>query len=315
VRLVRGLLGSPQSDPRLADPVLSGLYQSLIGPAVQGGWLAGSRRLLVATHGTLTYLPFAALRDPRTGRYLAESYAVLHVPSGAALTALRQRGDPARLVKPKPSRGAAFVPLPRALAASGLEARAVARQAGVRSVVGRGATEGAVRQALRDGGLVHVATHGYMNPGNPMLSRLALRPAGSASEDDGRLEVHELLEERITSPLVFLSGCETGVGGAWSTSFAAGDDFVTLAQAFLYAGAKNVVATLWPVQDRAAAELADAYYAALGIGDPVAALGEAQQALLRQDRYAHPYHWAGYRITGAGPPRLPAKPTRMSVSH
>ncbi len=54
--------------------------------------------------------------------------------------------------------------------------------------------------------------------------------------DDGQLEVHEIIGLRVHSPLVFLSGCETGLGGAWSTGFAPGDDFATLARAFLYAG-------------------------------------------------------------------------------
>lgn len=300
VRLVRGLLGDSQSDVVLAQPVLVGLYQTLIRPVADAGWLEGSRRLLIATHGTLTYLPFAALRDSRSGRFLAESHAVLHVPSGTALAALRHRARGATVGVGGQGQGAAFAPLPEALAASRAEAETVARAAGVRSVIGRRATEGAVRKALRGGGLVHVATHGYMNPGNPMHSRIALSPAGPALDDDGWLEVREVLDEEIRSPLIFLSGCETGLGGAWSTSFAAGDDFVTLAQAFLHAGADNVVATLWPVQDQAAAELAGAYYAALRARDQVRALAEAQRVLLRQPRFAHPYHWAGYRITGGG---------------
>src|SRR6202008_1012182 len=97
-------------------------------------------------------------------------------------------------------------------------------------------------------------------------------PASPGGVRPSRVEGHEIPDLRIASPLVFLSGCETGLGSAWSTSFEAGEDFVTLAQAFLYAGAENVVATLWRVQDEAAARFAGAYYAALRTGDPAAAL-------------------------------------------
>lgn len=314
VRLVRGLLASPKSDPALAYPVLASLHQSLITPAEDAGWLEGAERILVATQGMLTYLPFAALRHPQSGRFLAESYPVVHVPSGAALAALRRR---TRQTDGRgPEKGMAFAPLPDALAASGAEVEAVARAAAARSMIGRRATEGALRKALRTGGLVHVATHGYLDPANPMHSRIALHPSGTDPGDDGWLEVHEVLDEKIRSPLIFLSGCETALGAAWSTSFAPGDDFVTLAQAFLYAGADNVVATLWPVQDRAAARFAGAYYGMLRT-DPVDALAEAQRTLLRQPEYAHPYFWSGYRITGAGavtsPSRKPSPNVRLSV--
>ena len=94
-----------------------------------------------------------------------------------------------------------------------------------------------------------------------MFSRLATAPGRSDDPaDNGWLEVHEVLGISVRSSLVFLSGCETGLGAAWSTEFAAGEDFATLARAFLYAGARNVVATLWRVDDRGAAEFATRFY-------------------------------------------------------
>ncbi|HEX6434260.1 MAG TPA: CHAT domain-containing protein, partial [Gemmatimonadales bacterium] len=297
VRLARELLAGSHEDPALARPVLTALYSDLIAPA--GEWLDGAETLLVATHGVLSYLPFAALRDSLSGQYLAETKTIVHVPSGAGLAALRDRGSRAGGAALHSGAGFAFAPLPDALRASGDEVQAVGRYASARVVVGGRATETAVRKALAAGGLIHIASHGYMNSGNPMNSRLALRPTGNSGAEDGWLEVHEVLGLTIASPLLFLSGCETGLGGAWSTSFAPGDDFVTLAQAFLHAGAENVVGTLWRVQDRAAAEFAGAFYQALQSSDPAAALAQAQRAMLREQAFAHPYHWAGYRITGS----------------
>ena len=104
----------------------------------------------------------------------------------------------------------------------------------------------------------------------------------------------------VLSPLVVLSGCETGIGASFSTGFARGDDYSALGQAFLYAGAANVIATLWRVDDHASAELAGAFYAELGTGAPVNALAAAQRRFIVNPRLRAPFYWAGYQLMGAG---------------
>lgn len=105
---------------------------------------------------------------------------------------------------------------------------------------------------------------------------------------------------RIGSQLVFLSGCETGVGTAWSTDFARGDDFATLAQAFLYSGAHEVVATLWRLDDEAAAVFASKFYRNLKQMPPADALAAAQTEVRRDARLRAPYYWAAYTVSGSG---------------
>jgi len=166
--------------------------------------------------------------------------------------------------------------------------------------VGRDATEEVFRRRLSEAGIVHLATHGVMNPFNPMFSRLDLAPGrGGGGHDDGRLEVREILALQVSADLVYLSGCETGRAGAWATDFARGEDYATLAQAFLYAGARNVVATLWRISDPAAAAFAARFYRALENHAPVDALAEAQRAMLRDPLYRAPYYWAAYQLTGS----------------
>jgi len=149
--------------------------------------------------------------------------------------------------------------------------------------------------------VVHVATHGVMNLLNPMFTRVDLHPGGEGdSRNDGRLEVREILTLKVASDLVYLSGCETGRAGAWSTGFETSEDYATLAQAFLYAGAPNVIATLWKVPDDGAAAFAARFYEALAHGDPVEALAAAQRDMLSDPRYRAPYYWAAYQVTGAG---------------
>jgi CHAT domain-containing protein len=241
-------------------------------------------------HGPLAYLPFAALVDGETGRYLIERYSVLTLPSAASLAVLRARG-PRNAGSPGLE---VFAPDPVALPGTRGEAEAVARALSPAELrVGRRATEPAVREALASGAMVHLASHGELNPRNPMFSYL--RTAA-----DGRLEVHEILGLRVASPLVFLSGCETGLGTAGSTGFASGEDFATLARAFLHAGARNVVATLWRVDDAGAADFAREYYRRLAAEGPVAALSGAQRAMAGGGPYSAPYYWAGYTLAGDG---------------
>jgi CHAT domain-containing protein len=133
-----------------------------------------------------------------------------------------------------------------------------------------------------------------------MFSRIELARGEGGSTDDGRLEVHELLELRIHAPLVFLSGCETGVGAAWSTEFVRGDDYATLAQAFLYAGARSVMATLWRIGDAGAAALTERFYAGLDQRAVPEALAAAQRGLIGDPRYGDPYYWAAFQVTGDG---------------
>ncbi len=299
VRVARDLLGRlDASGSAEVGDVLHALYERLIAPLERAGFLAGTRRLVLVPHAALVYLPFAALRHPGTGRFLVEGYALLQVPSSAALGAVRGAKD---RYPGSPGGAFGFAPFPRELPAAAAEVRMFRRtMRGAVTRYGERATELHLRQALAVGGVVHVATHGVMNPRNPMFSRLELAAGGGGTSDDGRLEVHELLGLQVSAPLVFLSGCETGVGAAWSTNFARGEDYATLAQAFLYAGARNVLSTLWPIGDQGAAEFAGRFYAHMEALAPPEALAAAQRDLLRNPDFGRPFHWAGYILSGEG---------------
>jgi CHAT domain-containing protein/tetratricopeptide (TPR) repeat protein len=297
VRLVRDVLGRRvhAAGPEAAE-LLANLHSELIAPLEDAGWLHGVSQLVIVPHGALAYLPFAALRRESSAEYLAANYALVYLPSAAALTALRGRVKP---VDETRTAATVFAPFPKALPASEREAqlfRRAVRRAGL--FVGRRATEARFRQALARRGVVHVASHGVMNPRNPMFSRIELARGRNGSADDGRAEVHELLGLRVASKLVFLSGCETGVGPAWSTGFARGEDYATLAQALLYAGARHVVSTFWRINDDGAAAFAERFYARLATVGPSEAVAAVQRDLLRVPRYSSPYYWAAYQVSG-----------------
>jgi len=193
-----------------------------------------------------------------------------------------------------------LAPLPGDLPGTVLEARAIGgSHRGARVLVGRRADESALRRALGSGDIAHVASHGVLNRVNPLFSRIELAPGRNrSSADDGRLEVHEVLGLEIRSPLVFLSGCETGLGPGASRRYSPGEDYATLAAAFLAAGASQVVATLWAIPDTGAAAFADRFYAELRRSGTAEALAATQRELLAQPRFRHPYYWAGYRLAG-----------------
>jgi tetratricopeptide (TPR) repeat protein len=297
VRLARELIAQRGAAADRALPVLRSLDELLVQPARRSGMLAGIRQLVIVPHGLLAYLPFAALQNSETGRFLVQDFMLLTLPSASALVAVRER----QRTDGPGGTAAVLAPSSAALPATRREADAVARSLPQAELfTGRAATEPRLRTALAAGGLVHLATHAELNSLNPMFSWLETAPGrGGDPADDGRLEVHEILGLRVRSPLVFLSGCETGLGTGSSTAFAPGEDFATLARAFLYAGAGSVVATLWRVDDEAAAALAERFYHRLGDG-PSVALALAQRELLADRHYREPYYWAGYQVVGAG---------------
>lgn len=300
VRLLRELWGSRDGETQRGLPVAQALHRVLLGDAVGAGLLRGVRRLIIVPHGALSQVPFAALVDERSSRFVVQDYEVMYLPSAGSLPALRQQ----RASRRRPSLGGvAFAPFPSDLPASAVEVAAVRRAVpGIVGRVGKPATERAVRDALAEPGIVHVASHGVLNSRNPMFTRVELAGNGGATgaEDDGRLETHELLAIPIRSPLVFLSGCETSAVETWLDDAVRGTDHTTLAQALLYGGAGNVVGTLWRIDDAGAAAFAESFYRSLARQSAPGSLALAQRAMLVSARFAHPYYWAGYILAGGG---------------
>jgi CHAT domain-containing protein len=300
VRVARGLAGKRTPLDARDDAVFRALHALLMAPVEKSGALRGINRIIVVPHSALVYLPFATLID-ESGKYLSDKYAILHAPSAGALVSLRSRA------KDRTTRSGAVVlaPFPAMLPSTVQEARDVRQSISAsRMLLGSSANEHALREALADARIVHVASHGYLNRRNPLFSRIELaQPASvtrSSSSDDGRLDLHEVFEMTIGSQLVFLSGCETGLGTAWSTDFARGEDFATLAQAFLYSGAREVIATLWRLDDEAAAVFASKFYRNLKELPPAEALAAAQREVRSDSRFKAPYNWAAYTLSGSG---------------
>jgi len=95
--------------------------------------------------------------------------------------------------------------------------------------------------------------------------------------------------------MVTLSACETGLGRVTR-----GDEVWGFSRAFLGAGARSLVVSLWPVSDLSTELLMKRFYAGIreGIGAS-RALQEAQLAVMRDKRFQAPFYWAPFNLIGA----------------
>jgi CHAT domain-containing protein/Tfp pilus assembly protein PilF len=163
---------------------------------------------------------------------------------------------------------------------------------------------------LRGFGTIHLAAHGYVDREHPGRTGIAL-----AFEEgiEGYVTLVDALDLDLDADLVVLSACETATG-----AFARGEGVESLAGAFLYAGARGVIASLWQVSDRAAAETMRGFYqrAIAGKLSPAEALRQAKLALRGAKVAApakgksppkarpgerdagHPFHWAPFIHVG-----------------
>jgi len=282
------------SDADLWTAPLRRLYFALIAPIESAGWLDGKTTLLVAPHAELHYLPFQALIASRDRlEFLVENVAIAYVPSASVWLRLSDRPHSGSI-----DRLLALAPRADDLPGSGYEVQAITGLFGGEAIalVLAEATEEAFREAAGGANVLHLATYGTMNRANPLFSWLDLAPGEFG---DARLEVHEVYGMELDARLVVLSACETALGAGTQTNAPAGDDWVGLTRAFLAAGADNVVASLWRVEDLATAELMERFYRELREGLPVVdALATAQRALILDPNAAHPFYWAAFSLVG-----------------
>ncbi len=269
------------------------MYKRLLRPMQSA--IAG-RDLLIVPHGSLHYVPFAALHDGdkflnqgRAIRYLPSAMLLGLMPESKTQTASQKDNVGKLLIFGNPDLGDATLDLPAAqVEAQDLQAMFTQSS---ELFVRKAATETLLKERAADFTHIHIASHGEFSADAPLQSRLKLTPDGS---NDGFLSVSEIYGLRLNASMVMLSACETGLG-----SVSTGDDVVGLTRGFLYAGAKNVVGSLWQVDDTATAELSRLMYAAMKRGLPVSkALSEAQEQLMKKK--AHPFFWAAFLNSGTG---------------
>ena len=299
---VRWLLRQSGSDDVRLRAELTELYKELVTPIAPS--LSGVRTLIVIPDGALHALPFAALVNPATGRYLVQDFEVMTAPSLSTMVgsvsastpwasgALRALvvGNPLR----EPTADESWVP---SLPFSEEEAQQVASTyQGSLLLTSGHATKRSMLDNLAGYDILHYAGHALVNDQAPALSRLLMAP-DHALGDDGSLFVSELSRVRLQrTRLVVLAACSTGTGSVTN-----GEGVHSLARPFLEAGASWVVATFWDIQDRSAAEFFLAFHRRVAGGEePGAALSHTQRQFIggpEQSRRS-PSQWAWAAVIG-----------------
>ena len=262
--------------------------------------LAGAREIVVVPDRELARVPFAALWNRDTGRYLLEDYRVRTLPSAAFLLAASRASSPdarsSALVIGNPKLDAAGAAELPPLPGASREAEQVAGLYSRRQLLtGAEASRDRVLELLPKYGVFHFAGHAVANGDQPELSYLAL--SSQRSDDQGTLRAGEIAKLRLSNlQIVVLSACSTLNPRRSRMGAIAG-----LAYSFLRAGAPGTVSTLWDVDDNVTTELLVSFHKRFSGGMSAAeALRLAQQDALRSRRpeLRSPKAWGAFVYTG-----------------
>lgn len=279
------------------------LSQKLLAPLAPH--VDKSPRWIVSPDGPLAFLPFELLETG--GKRVVEIHEITIAPSLAAITAGKARA--ARVLAPGAHREFLGIGVSRAgpdwpdLPAAEREVTTIGNlfPADRRvTLTGREATETALAKLDASGELerfryIHIASHAFLSPRGSSLSGVVLAKDATDESNDGIVTAAEWPVYRLRSDLVVLSACDTGRG-----TLLAGEGVMGLPYALLQAGARDVLLTLWPVSDAAAADFMPRFYARLRKGmQPAKALRETKLELARaRGPHAAAAHWAAFVLHG-----------------
>jgi len=165
----------------------------------------------------------------------------------------------------------------------------------VQSFLNEQASEGAFKKAsTSQWSYIHLATHGLVNENDPDQSKIVLK---STNEEDGDLHSGEIYTLNLKSELITLSACQTGLGKVTK-----GEGLIGLSRALLYAGANNIIVSLWSVSDQATLELMNNLYTNILNNTTcisyAKALQKAKLELLKNKEMSMPYYWAPFILVG-----------------
>jgi CHAT domain-containing protein len=140
---------------------------------------------------------------------------------------------------------------------------------------------------------LHLATHGTVDENKPELSQIFLV---KDKQNDGNLYSGEIFNLKLNARLVTLSACQTGLG-----KIAKGEGMIGLSRSLLYAGAQNMVVSLWTVNDSSTSQLMNSFYTHLlndKNTDLSKALRIAKLEMINSDGFSAPYFWAPFVLVG-----------------
>jgi CHAT domain-containing protein len=262
---------------RAAQSALKDLYDEVLAPVDE--LLPARGRITVIPHGFLHDVPFECLHDGAD--YVDSRWIIRRLPLADDVA---RRSNPAAsmggiLLSGTVTAGPALVRQELHAVASTLLGQSI-------EILEDPTTEQLLTR-LHAASLAHIVTHGAYRNDNPILSRLTTA--------DGALFVADLLTRRLSANLVVLSACDSG-----KVFSGGGEDLHGLAHAFLSAGARTLVASIWRVDDQATMDLMRAfytYYVRGSMSDAPGALRDAARSIRAE--WEHPLFWGSFCVYGA----------------
>lgn len=246
-------------------------------------------------------VPYAAFVDPADSRYLSESIRIrilpslttikltaespesFHEPSGSLLV-----GDPC--FKEITKRGK---PILQQLEHTREEVMMIGEILNTTPLTGAEATKDEVRKRISTVSLVHIATHGDAESGDLALAPNPGWTSKIPKEADYMLTMDDVQAVNLRAKLVVLSCCHSGKGKVTA------EGVVGIARAFLGAGARSVLVSLWVIDDEATKEFMQFFNRHLRDGDSASvALNQAMKCLRNSEKFSAVKYWAPFVLIG-----------------
>ncbi|XP_066022688.1 tetratricopeptide repeat protein 28-like [Pocillopora verrucosa] len=281
------------------DGCLSTLYDIVMKPVAD---LIQGDELLIIPDGPLWIAPYAALKDGNS-KYLCESFTIRVAPSLASLRLIADCPDDYHK-----SSDALLVGDPWVSEVTNSEGEKVLEQLpcakeevemigeilNITPITGRKATKREVLKRLSSVSLVHFAAHGCMETGEIALTpdpdRISTVPT---KKEDYILTIRDVLNVQLRAKLVVLSCCHSGRGEIKA------EGVVGIARAFMGAGARSVVVSLWAIDDEATLEFMNCFYQHLAEGKSTSkSLNLAMKSLRESDEFHDIIYWAPFLLIG-----------------
>ena len=277
------------------------LYDVMIAPISH---LLKDEELIIVPDGSSFLIPYAAVLD-QNFRYLSETLRIRLAPSLTSLSLLAECpeerhstsgalliGDPwietVRLKSREKRKLTRFPQLPGAEQ----EIKMIGQILNVEPLTGKNATKEQVLSRLNSVSLVHIAAHGSTERGEILLSP---NPGSSEppEEKDFLLTMTDVLNAKLDAKLVVLSCCHSGRGKIKA------EGVVGIARAFLGAGARSVIASIWAVNDEATLVFMRHFYEHLVKGQSASkSLHEAMKMMRESKEFSAVEYWAPFMLIG-----------------
>ena len=289
----------PDTNEQYANP-LEILYNVLVAPVQHN---VTQEEVVVIPDGNISKVPFAALRDPSTGRFLSETKRIRLAPSLTTLKILHEhRADfhskTGALVIGDPDTGEVMFMREKKtfqrLSGAKCEAECIGQLLDTTALIGPAATKEVVMQRLREGvAVIHIAAHGSTEGKIVLAPCVHPERKGIPEECDYMLTMKDVQESGAKAQLVVLSCCHSGRGEVKA------EGVIGMSRAFLAAGARAVVASLWAIDDEATLHFMISFYKSLKMGKSASAsLQQAMKEMRESNNYSEPRYWAAFFLIG-----------------